>query len=47
MQNVVDDYHTLQRLILVANKTPSGMCTGMASVQNTNTYNKVHWQQSH
>jgi len=75
VQNVVNAYHTFQRLIPVADKTPSGtslqrsvfflllkwqcskfysfgffllgVCTGMASVQNTNTDNKVQWQQSH
>ncbi|XP_027904513.1 uncharacterized protein LOC114164163 [Vigna unguiculata] len=47
VQNVVNAYHTFQRLIPVADKTPSGVCTGMASVQNTNTDNKVQWQESH
>ncbi|XP_027902464.1 uncharacterized protein LOC114162704 [Vigna unguiculata] len=47
VQNVVNAYHTFQRLIPVADKTPSGVCTGMDSVQNTNTDNKVQWQQSH
>ncbi|KOM40502.1 hypothetical protein LR48_Vigan04g070000 [Vigna angularis] len=51
VQNVVYAYRSFQRLIPtdipVTNKTPSGVCTGTTSfVQNTNTYNNIHWQQS-
>ncbi|XP_022636002.1 uncharacterized protein LOC111241605 [Vigna radiata var. radiata] len=51
VQNVVDAYRSFQRLIPinipVTNKTPSGVCScSTSSVQNTNTYNKIHMQQS-
>ncbi|WVZ21085.1 hypothetical protein V8G54_008407 [Vigna mungo] len=51
VQNVLDAYRSFQRLISidipVTNKTPSGLCTGTtSSVQNTNTYNKIHLQQA-
>ncbi|WVZ19967.1 hypothetical protein V8G54_007289 [Vigna mungo] len=48
VQNVLDAYRSFQRLIPIDNKTPSGLCTATtsSSVQNTNTYNKIHLQQS-
>ncbi|WVZ21652.1 hypothetical protein V8G54_008974 [Vigna mungo] len=45
VQNVLDAYRSFQRLIPIDNKTPSGLCTDTtSSVQNTNTYNKIHLQ---
>ncbi|WVZ18718.1 hypothetical protein V8G54_006040 [Vigna mungo] len=47
VQNVLDAYRSFQRLIPIDNKTPSGLYTDTtSSVQNTNTYNKIHLQQA-